>query len=91
VHCGGPFPIDALGESAAARLARHYRHEVRAHNDRLTAALVQSCFERHQFERALARLFPQLLDATRIPAKRPALERALHEFHRKFLEEEGDF
>lgn len=89
VHCGGPWPIDAMSESAAARLARHYRREVHAHSDRLTAALMQCAFDRQQMQRALDRLFPRLLDATRIPAQRPALERELLEFHRKFIDE-GD-
>jgi hypothetical protein len=90
VHCGGPWPLEAMAESAAARLARHYRREVTAHADRMTAALVQASMEHHQLTRALARMFPRLLDATRIPAKRPGLERALLEFQRKFLNEEGD-
>jgi hypothetical protein len=90
VHCGGPWPLEAMAESAAARLARHYRREVTAHADRVTAALVQASLEHHQLTRALGRLFPRLLDATRVPAKRPALERALLEFQRKFLDEEGD-
>jgi hypothetical protein len=79
-----------MAESAAARLARHYRREVTAHADRVTAALVQASLEHHQLTRALARIFPRLLDATRVPAKRPGLERALLEFQRKFLDEDGD-
>lgn len=88
VHCGGPWPVDALPESAAARLATRYRNEVQIAEEQFVRALVDARFEHEQAMRWLRRLVPRLIDATRVPAVRPALERELQAFDEKFLQTE---
>lgn len=86
VHCGGPWPVDALPESAAARLATRYRNEVQVAEEQFVRALVDARFEHEQAIRWLRRLMPRLLDAAQVPAVRPALERELLAFNEKFLQ-----
>lgn len=84
VSCGGRFPVDALSESAAARLVRHYRNEIHKRQDRYVAAAIEISFERHRLARALRLLWPRIVTMAQ-SSRRPALARELERFAAMFL------